>query len=317
MYQMIKNKRNRILRGILIKTIALFTIPMALLSSCDNNRYVDFEIDGEQPFLTMFSYLNTDSTFSVKVGLAKPYGDTTKNLALPDCTVEVFEDGRLIENLTYAGDNSYTGNKKPLKGPTYTLSVARKGYNTISASTKIPEPPVISDLYIEQLMQGNPSRVNYFFNITDPARETNYYRLLAYYDGYMEPETGGEVVPFRSLMQTLYDQSIFTGMDEGDASDNQDEDNQNKFMIFKDNIFDGQKYLVNFYNRQIPARAIRITVAVQHISREYYLFMKSYTKSKNYDEFAEPVQLFTNVKNGAGIVGSYAKSELAVVPPNQ
>jgi hypothetical protein len=49
-------------------------------------------------------------------------------------------------------------------------------------------------------------------------------------------------------------------------------------------------------------------VTLQSLSPSYYMYLKTREANSDSDLFTEPVQIYTNIKGGIGIFGSYSNS---------
>jgi hypothetical protein len=59
-----------------------------------------------------------------------------------------------------------------------------------------------------------------------------------------------------------------------------------------------------------------LVVELQSISESYYQYLKSMTSNGGGDDFfSEPVQVYSNITNGIGILGSYTQSSKVVELP--
>jgi hypothetical protein len=96
----------------------------------------------------------------------------------------------------------------------------------------------------------------------------------------------------------------------------------NKFNVFSDDLFNGKQYALKFsvpYNKEVylPGKIPLSTkkelyIDLQGISREYYLYLQTRSNAKNSNFFAEPVQVYTNITGGIGILGSYTTNLIKI-----
>lgn len=109
---------------------------------------------------------------------------------------------------------------------------------------------------------------------------------------------------------------------------------QSQYNEFSDEIFDGKsyglKFSTNFYNAfykdngnpkpnvDATPKLVRNELVIQlhSVSESYYKYLK--TKSvgtEGFEMFSEPVQIFSNVKGGIGVLGSYAIKRYSIEIP--
>lgn len=69
-----------------------------------------------------------------------------------------------------------------------------------------------------------------------------------------------------------------------------------------------------YKSEKIPDSEKVIRVQLSNISKEFYDYQKSLSEHNRSDDnpFAEPVQVYTNVKNGFGCVAGYNRTEVVV-----
>jgi hypothetical protein len=92
---------------------------------------------------------------------------------------------------------------------------------------------------------------------------------------------------------------------------------------FSDELFNGKEYSLKFsfnsstyiykdqtYNQtsKVPIKQ-ELNIELQSISESYFKYLRSQSASASTIEFfSEPVQIYSNVKGGIGILGSYSSS---------
>ena len=120
-----------------------------------------------------------------------------------------------------------------------------------------------------------------------------------------------------------YDDPLFeAGMLENDFIDASDLDTRPE-GVFTDALFDGGSYRLQveayYYQRfddGVIPDVVRVPVLLEHLSKEYYNYL--YTRNQG-EEFmqiwAEPIQTFSNVNGGYGIVAGNAVTTLWVELP--
>jgi len=147
----------------------------------------------------------------------------------------------------------------------------------------------------------------------DPKDIANYYNINVYLKCFF---ANGESLYF-PLSYYSDDMIFHTGNDMSLLGDDR---NYLKSRLFNDDLLDGKEYKLkiktnsyNYYNYD-NSEVVRneILVELQSLSPSYYMFQKTLEASNNTDGFmeyfSEPVQIYTNVKGGIGILGSYSSS---------
>ncbi len=315
---------------ILIKASALLL--SVVLVGCDLETEIEYNKKDTQPFLVAFSYLHPDSVFTAKINIASPVMDSSSPKELSDCEINIYENDVLVERLNHKSSGNYRGIKTPYPGKRYKITVKNVGFETLEAETNLVGKPQIENFKLIPSTDGR-SQIKFELNLEDPKETSNYYRIIAFIkityktipDDLLNPQSNpdqnekleGNVLT--KQIQLTSDQAIFNGLDEGNTSDIQDEDFQNKLMIFKDDSFNGQNFVLKFESQEsYPAeqeniQRITYVISLQNLNYDYYLFLKTQQTQflANSDPFIEPIQVYTNIKNGAGIFTSYSSMELS------
>lgn len=155
-------------------------------------------------------------------------------------------------------------------------------------------------------------------NITDPSPEkTDYFRIVE--DRRIRTQDGEN----SWYVSFDYDDPIFgASMAENDFVDASDLDTRPE-GVFTDMLFDGSTYRLKLevrFNCQVDEvfdpDFFRVPVLLEHLSKEYYNYLNTCNQG---DEvmgfFAEPVQTYSNVTNGYGLVAGNAVDTLWLALP--
>ncbi len=109
------------------------------------------------------------------------------------------------------------------------------------------------------------------------------------------------------------------------------EGQSNGYDIFTDVLFNGSTYNLTFTDRNLkevkflpqyvefehrysfPDRVV-YHIEVQQLTYEYFMYLKTRNAYNNNDDnpFMEPIQIFSNIENGTGILGSAAITKRVV-----
>jgi hypothetical protein len=181
-------------------------------------------------------------------------------------------------------------------------------------------------------------KVNYKLTIKDNGNQKNYYRLIVRnvsFTGMWNYNTHKmDTVQNNNLLQ--YNKFDFTDVVSGNIKDPLADSGTspvgellsnptNIFNAFSDDIFNGKTYTLKFSTNEETDHFFSINglsaysgnilrnkvyISLQSISREYYQYLKTRSASKATNYFSEPVQVYTNIKGGIGILGSYTSSNI-------
>lgn len=313
--------------------------------SCEKDiEYKGIEINN---FLVMNSILSPDSVISCKITRSNTLFESTPIQSITDASVGLFSGDDLIENLMHLSEGTYVSESgaKPQVGSNYTIKASHHKYESINATTQLLIPV---EAKITSFKEGKSSDDYYY----DPSYSANtalkfevkiddlggedYYRLQVYapnvnyvYDedyNYEYSEEPPEVSII--ISDELYQQSIISNdpvlNNNKVIVDSDFEDAPfNSYTVFNDILFDGESYTLRFeiYNVAQGAEEAdkqqildAIQVDVQKISKDLYKHFVTVTASNYYGDspFSEPVQVFSNITGGAGILGSSTSNILSL-----
>lgn len=226
------------------------------------------------------SIIRASLTHSYPVGKAHNWNDN------PDVTDAVVYLRNGSQNLQLVYDGMERVYKAAgagfslVPGQACTISADAPGYPAVDGTTTIPDPgPVgIGYLGVKQSWDEDwgGEVLRYSFKLQDPPGRENYYRVMlavSYEDDtsfdmayYREPEYGSPVIS-----------------------------DLNK---------DGEDILISFVDGY-QGMPYYIKLIVFTTDEAYYHYHKSVYTYTGDDPFAEPVQIYSNINNGLGAIGSY------------
>ena len=212
-------------------------------------------------------------------------------------------DGSRVE-LEHKGGGFYHSNCcKPQAGVTYQLQVEAEGFETVTATDKLPKPVGIQDVKRTPVTAqwGPAERLE--VDIKDDGTTENYYELSILWDLHWE------VLEFTVLNAELQDQL-------GDyALGTVFEPDLDKIytyrMLLHDEAFDGRE--LSLIVETYPSEGIAVlggglSVKFRTVSEAYYQYHRAKLLQDNArdDPFAEPVGILSNVTGGHGVFAGYA-----------
>ena len=224
------------------------------------------------------------------------------------------------------------------KNARYGVSVIHPSMGEAYAETSFPAAVQIDSmaLVVKKVMDYDEMVDALVLKVTftDPAGEDNYYQLNAayvkeakaimHYDFNEETE---EVIEYYSDTLIYRTNSIAPSYDQVDPMISPNEDDlfgysENQFLVFDDELIDGKsytlqvvldKYVDEDYLNNIDTllgECILYDVGLRTIPKDLYLYYCSvdafYWNAESV--FAEPVQIYSNVENGVGILSTYRKT---------
>ena len=303
-----------------MKNIFYLLVITLLFNSCD--IVVDLDIPEHKPVLVVNSVLSADSIMTAYISHSKGAFDSNSISSLNDATVKVFEDGLLLGEMNklaipssdHSGsvDNVYKYylNRMPIVGKYYSYEIEHSDYENLRAETQIPNGV---DLTVEDvsLSQGEYGGKYYRLRCSfEDASGENYYRLRVHSSLFNDFD---DDIRDNFLDLETTDPSIMSSA--GAASDG--ESYWGNDALFDDRLFTNSKkeitldFLGSYYSEGEGSKENYI-VELSTISKAYFNYLTSF-RAQEYiaDEFSffasEPIQVYTNIENGLGILGAMAK----------
>ena len=294
------------------KKITPFILALwSLAATCE--RPVELEFKDQAPKLAVFSKFTSDRVLQVEVSRGQSLFDDSPTEYVLDARVDLYEGDAFIERLTLAPDRQppvyLSRDLLPRRNAIYTVVVEAPGFETVTASSRVPnlvqiEALEISEVVIEQGSAGDQVVYNYQVGITfsDPPDEKNYYHLnLSQEIVNLAPESGGAVdlqtVVFSSLADNNYQVAHLEGG-----------------LLLDDTPFGGQAVQLSFplrFTLEGSKYALgNLLVELAAVSEEYYSYFSSLARQQDNPgaPYAEPVIVKSNVTNGLGYFAGYTST---------
>jgi len=314
---------------------AVFLIPF--LMACE--KEIAYNHNNQSSFLVMNSFLNPDSVWSVSVTQSFSIMDNMSGYYVGDAEVKVYENEKFIETLKFDTVSwRYYGTGKPSVGKNYKITVAKNDFLPIEATSVIePAPEILKcSIFKDTILGGTFATITF----KDPPGIKNFYRLvvanvdefdekpLFYDNGYYGGGSGygggtgngkgGWSGP--GWIFTNYFVNLASSDPNLKASSSVaflDDVPDNIFNIFNDDLIDGKEYSLtfSFEPSYYPEAKNETVIYLQAITEGLHKYFKTYAAQYYYgndDLLMEPIQVYTNVKNGGGILGSFNSKKFIV-----
>lgn len=293
----------------------LLVLSAVLFFSCET--VIDIEIPFEKPQVTMNANLQHNLFPAVRLTYSKHILDNDwEFLPIRDAAVSLIHQNERYP-LSFNDDTGeYTSLQLLLReGNTYTLEAEVPGYETVRATERIPVSVPIKEVVYQGRVQLDAwsTREDLRFLFDDPEGE-NYYEISADFYGYFSyTDEDGNTVQYENNYP-LY-------LEPKNPSYERDYNTDGKLLI-DDTLFDGEEaaielFIDNVFSQENTEGEIRFTLKA--VSSTYFQFHTTYGLQwwNEGDPFAQPVQVFSNISNGIGILMAESVSVLSVAPPQQ
>ncbi len=268
---------------------------VALLSACEKEiPYLGDDMDQQ---LVLVSYIEAgDDKVRCSLSSTASILNDEEIVYYTDATVQITKNGNVIGNAVSMGDGWYEIPVEVLVGDEFRIQAERSGFATVSAVSTVPPAPSGFELVdLSVLDDGYSGGYRARLSFDDPSGN-DYYQLLVYENSPFSPPY---TIGFSSSNPIFQDEDGF----------GESEWYYNNEAFFTDELFEGDRatFDIDFYTSSNDVK-----IQLLRCSREFYLYQKSvieYQRTSG-DFFAQPVQIFSNVEGGIGVVGAYAFSEI-------
>lgn len=280
--------------------LLIYLFFVALLPiSCNVEREISFD-DIHEPQLAVTAILNIQDTLhrvfitSTISSIAIPEYDTIR-----DATV-ILEGGDMTYEFNYNEASGYYEHPFSLPfeaGQVWWLNVLAPDLGSVQVSQTVPSFPtdiVVDTSRLERI--DNFSELDYETQVelplsfTDVADRDNYYIIKIVGTGATSYFRNGEIVNIDAQSDLFVD-----------ANTPIVEHNTPSSLYARDQDIDGQKIDIDLSFSSFLDTLKAIEVQLISTTREYYLYSSSTALFNNAGPFTEPVSLYSNVENGAGV----------------
>ena len=227
------------------------------LTACETTVEVDIPQNTVQ--LTANALFNPDSMWKVELHQNRYVLDTTPFAPVPDATVKIKQQGRVVAELDYRGESIYYRNSfytssdsQPALGEDYTLEITHPTLGSVTANSRTtPVPtPILSFVWDTLDIREIPNAygdVAYGVTIRldDPPEENFYSLVIATRREFI---VGRDIDNDGVLDPVLREfSSSEVGMRSDDPTVDNPSDDYVSELLFKDVNFNGQEYELKLY----------------------------------------------------------------------
>lgn len=278
---------------------------------------VDLDVTPHESLLVVNSVINSskDSLFAY-VSYSQGSFDTGSVAYLNDAVVNIYEDNVFLGAMSYLSipQNSnefdlptdtiykYYLPYSPMAESLYSLQVSHPNYQDVEAHTLLPKTvPFSIDtlLVLGEMDYQSDIRLQLSF---EDLEEENFYRLRVF--------TAKNQYNYYSQFETS-DVSIVSNIGPGENSTFFGSD-----ALFDDELFNGEKKTITLDFLVYGDSSSDHLLELSSISKDYFLYLRSLNLYFNNNNFSiipgEPVQVYSNIENGLGIMGSISYNSVDI-----
>ena len=309
--------------------IILFSAALLFMTAACEKVIKAKNLPQQDPRLVANCILYPDSPVVANISVSKSILTSKDYKYLDNAVCELYEDDNFAGNLVYASKGNYTSSVLPKTGKKYSLKVVAGGYNGVSATTSLP--PNVSVTHVERYdtagymlsiseYSTGPSTVvrnlqgllKYKFSVVDDRLVKNYYSVRPVVILYDE-DNNATRLPYAYIYNS----------DNGNSFGN-DNNYSSLSLTFDDQVIVNGNEIkldvkINFSQNldfSYELKNIKIFLEVYNLSPEYYKYQVTLNDQYNTGAslFAEPVQVYSNVSNGMGIVAGVNTNSVLIYP---
>ena len=305
-----------------IKIFALVTVLIiisALFVQCEKD--IELELKKEGGRLVLYSFIYPDSAFSF-------YFSESVDV-LSDHNYAMVKNGsfRIYINSVDQGkyffpSDTILGQWNDFRfspGDSVTLKAMDDAGDTATVSTYLPQVIAIEKIdSVSDMYQGSDGALYKVLkcniSFTDPFFTDNYYQLVIIQERW--EDTGGNEKYFREVVDYIKDDPVFYSHNqEGALLEGLDFQG-----LFTDELIHGTYKLQclvpsSYYELSPSDKKIKLTFYLYHHTIDYYRYFRTKLTSDYYNgvPIFEPVNIYSNVTNGIGLVSGMVFSEDSLI----
>lgn len=304
-----------------MKKYILLIFIFATVWAC--TKTLEFNDNGVGNLIVLNSIISPDSCISGSISQSTSILKDNRSGGFINGTVELYENGVKVGQINpLLGIFRFT-DIKPKTGNNYRIVVSSSGKQA-EAETSIPNP--VNVISIDTTTSRNEWGNMLYFKIKfHDSSEKDYYRIVVTNEDMVRLTNLEDAIKTRYYINRYSgsftsDDPVYKSVYNNFGSDIIDMGPDNVYGIFPDDYFQGKDYFIqpwmSGFNNDYPTDNLtsfshqvysRRIIQVQRLSKGYYNYMKYLRLYEFYhdDPFAEPVPVYSNVKNGAGIFASF------------
>jgi hypothetical protein len=283
-----------------------------LLFSAACTKEIKVDIPEHQPALVISSNTVVNDTVRVQVSRSSSILKYKYNMDLnvPDATVVLYENDKELSKMNYDQQTHiYSSGTVAMDGKIYSIKVSAPGFASVEARSDVASAVTINSVkrYSKVRLDMNgrdQDEIRISFN--DPATIGDFY-IVSITPPPFQEDTFKNGYHYSGCANTT-DASVESIYNEGI---DQNTCLSSDAIFFRDALFNGTSkelhlFISSEYLLPVVGRngdTLYPSVELYHVPEAYFRYLKSYqfASENNGNPFAEPTNVYSNVKNGYGI----------------
>lgn len=314
-------------------TVIILIVLFLFFASC--RKKLDVDLPDTEKHIVLNGIINPDSIISIRVTKSQSILDNKKIENLSSATVKLYKNGVFAENLSYSDGGYFYSALKPEINSDYKITADYSGLKSVEAEVKLYNIPVVVsvDTTIRTIINeygddfiDTTYEIHYDMTFKDVAETSDYYfiSVTQLYPSFEYTDTG---YVFSGYIQ-YSDYLVSTDPVLNKENNEFFLDGMNG-RVFNDELFNGNSYTLSFttYYQSNPGFYINSSknsypvyfiIHFLKVSKAIYNYIFSFNLNQNSidDPFAQPVQVYSNVKNGLGLFSGYSMTTDTIIFDN-
>lgn len=302
---------------------------------CNNSEEYDYRGKIPESRLVIYAYVEADSLICAEISKSRTYTDNSQLDSTVDIKGQVYLNDRYAGGLRSMGNFRYQSDVRPQSGDKIMIKASYPELEEVSATTVVCHP--FPGIKLDTSRIGNTLYLR--IHVNDEGGAVNYYRLVVENETFIHGTqwNDGQVQIGNSVHYTydvdLSGDELLSG--EVISTIFGKEINANIYQVFTSEGFSGKEQILQasvgypysykketYYIekgdtiRYLHEESHRLRVKVLRLDEPLYYYLRTLgIYEKQPDMYKEPVQIFSNVQGGLGVVGSSFTREIVLEFP--
>ena len=292
---------------------------------CNNSEEYDFQGKVPESRLVLYAYAEADSLLYAEISKSRTYTDNTEMDSTWNARGQVYMNDQYAGELKLVGHNRYSSEVRPKAGDKITIKVACSGLEEAIGSTIVCNS--FPEIKLDTFSKMNTLQLR--IHLKDRGETENYYRLVIenerFHHGIRWENGHGKIDS-----STTYSYDVDLSGDELLSHEMitpifGKEINVNPYQVFTNESFRGKERIIHAsvshphaYEREtwvitgdgdtiryVEKESHRLRVKVLRIDKPLFDYLYTLGIFENQSSmYKEPIQVYSNVEDGLGVVGS-------------
>ncbi len=280
---------------------------ISVLISCQ--KEIEYEGEGRDPLMVLNAILEVNKPPTIELTRSVFFLSNNPNSALTkisNASVKLTDLTNNIEYiLNYTAFGLYEGTAPILPNTTYKIEISHPDYPSISSQMTTVSVVTLNDFNFTKIIDTYADRYLFDFFFQDLSEDNHYAINLKNKRVETQYDFDSTVISIDTNEQTEY---VFSTDVSADFT-------YSTAAFFNDDLFNGASKTFSaeagvFSNYNVETEVLNWTATLTNLSSDLYRYFRSIPNNQPNGPFNDPSNVYTNVKNGLGIFGSFASYDL-------